>query len=529
MSEITIANSTVTTNLTTILSADDIVPGAEPSYQLCKSIYIFHPLGAKMAESPIKTAQSQSREITIQTGPQEKLKEAFVQQWKDDRNDAHIFATAALARVYGISAIAMLIDGVDSNVDIDYKQLYKQTISYNAFDPLNFAGSAVLNQNPNAMDFQKTTGVTVQGSVYARSRTVVQMNEVPLYISYTPSAFGFSGRSVYQRALFPLKSFIQTMVADDMVARKAAIIVAKVEQPGSIIDNVMNKMTVFKRNILKQAQNTNVISVGTDDGVESIDLTNVNTALMESRKNILENCAVAADMPAKLLNSETFAQGFDDGSEDAKAVAKYIDGIREWLDPLYKWFDEITMYRAWNPDFYKTIQELFPDEYGDVEYNTAFIGWRNNFKAIWPSLLTEPDSEKVKVDDVRLRAVMAMMELIVPMIDPTNKLAVIQWACDNFNELKLLFGSTLELDWEELEGWLEKQAAKQDEMHKNSMQAQKEGGKPALGGSFAKDAQSKPARERPARRQYELSFDSVFGTKKPPTAPIKDIPPKGTA
>lgn len=529
MSEITVTNSTVTSNLAAIMKGDDIQPGAVPSYELCKTIYLYHPLGRKMVESPISTAQSQPREITVQAGPQEKLKEAFLTQWLADRNDDHIASCGAVARIYGISAIAMLIDGVDSKTDIDYKELYKQTVSYNTFDPLNFAGSAVLNQNPNALDFQKTTGVTVQSDAYARSRTVVLMNETPLYIAYTPSAFGFSGRSVYQRALYPLKSFIQTMIADDMVARKAAVIVAKVEQPGSIIDNLMNKMTAFKRNILKQAENDNVISIGTTDDVTAIDLTNVNSALESSRKNILENIATAADMPAKLLNQETFAQGFDDGSEDAKDVAKYIEGIRKWLQPLYAWFDEVTMYRAWNPDFYKTIQELFPEEYGNVEYNTAFQKWRNSFKAIWPSLLTEPDSEKVKVDDVRLRAVMAMMEMLAPWMDPANKMAVIQWACDNFNELKLLFGSSLELDWEALEDWLEEQADKQDEMHQNAVSQPKEGGKPALGGSFAKDAQT--SRRRRAREQYELSFDNAYGAgKTPPRAPrVRDMSPKGTA
>ncbi|WP_245168482.1 hypothetical protein [Enterobacter roggenkampii] len=41
--------------------------------------------------------------------------------------------------------------------------------------------------------------------------------------------------------------------------------------------------------------------------------------------------AAAADMPAIILNSETFAQGFGEGTEDARAVAVYIDNIREWL------------------------------------------------------------------------------------------------------------------------------------------------------------------------------------------------------
>ena len=54
-----------------MLMGEDIQPGTEPSYQLCKTIYIYHPLGGKMAEGPIKLAQSQERKVTIQGAPDE--------------------------------------------------------------------------------------------------------------------------------------------------------------------------------------------------------------------------------------------------------------------------------------------------------------------------------------------------------------------------------------------------------------------------------------------------------------------------
>lgn len=56
--------------------------------------------------------------------------------------------------------------------------------------------------------------------------------------------------------------------------------------------------------------------------------------------------AAAADMPAIILNSETFARGFGEGTEDARAVAVYIDNIREWLDQLYAFFIRVCQYRA---------------------------------------------------------------------------------------------------------------------------------------------------------------------------------------
>jgi hypothetical protein len=65
-------------------------------------------------------------------------------------------------------------------------------------------------------------------------------------------------------------------------------------------------------------------------------------------------------------------------------------------------------------------------------------------------LLKEPESEEIRVDDVKLRAVIALLEVLFPQMDPENKAILIKWAADNFNERKLLFQSPLNLDYEAL-------------------------------------------------------------------------------
>lgn len=449
MSVLGINNTTLNSSLAELMLAREILPGDEPSYQICKTIYTQHPLGAKMAESPINLAQSQQREITIPNSPEDRIRAAFLDEWEAIGADGHIFNTMRLARAYGIATIGMLAEGVPADRPIDYKRLPDLTIGFNSWDPLNTSGSLVLNQDPNSITFQKTQGVSVQGTTYHRSRTVIMMNESPIFINYTVSAFGYVGRSVYQRALFPLKSFIQTMITDDMVSKKAGVLIAKLKQAGSVISNLMASISGIKRSLLKEAETNNVISISATDNedVTSLNLTNINTSMETSRKNILENIAVAADMPAMLLNSETFAEGFADGSEDAKAVARYIDRVRVQMSPLYKYFDKIVMYRAWNPEFYKIIQAEFPETYANVPYTKAFFDWTNSFQAKWPNLLTEPDSEKVKVDDVKLKAAIAITEALAPLLDPENKATLIEWIADNLNDMKFLFTSPLELDY----------------------------------------------------------------------------------
>ena len=449
MSEIFVQGSALGNQLQQFLMSDYVEAGTEPSYQLCKIIYEWHPLGLKMAQKPLRIAMSQAREITIKNSPGDAVKEAFLTEWTALGVDDHILNVGTLARIYGIASCAFGTPDIPTNEDIPLAKLPGLRLYFNDLDPLNTSGSLVLNQDPNSPDFQKHAAITVAGQPYARSRSVTLMNEKPIYISYTSSAFGFSGRSVYQRALFPLKSFVQTMITDDMVTKKAGVIVAKIKQAGSVVNNLMAGALGIKRDIVKESATNNVINIGPDDSVETLDMQNAEKANY-ARKNILENIAAADDMPARMLTEETLAEGFGEGSEDAKKEAQYIDRMRKWLAPLYSFFEPIVMYRAWNPEFYKTIQAQYPDIYGDVEYSVAFTSWVNSFRAEWPNLLKEPDSELAKAEKVKLEGMVQLLQTLLPMLDPENKARMIQWAIDNCNDMKLLFGAALEFDMDAL-------------------------------------------------------------------------------
>lgn len=200
----TVGNTALGNSLQQILMSDDIQPGAMPSYQLCKIIYLCHPMGAKMVETPVRLAMSQQREISIPNSPETLIQEAFIAEWKALKIDATIQQTAFISRTYGIGSVIFGAINFPTDEPLALETLADLQIYFNALDPLNTSGSLVLNQNPNAPDFQKATAVTAGGQKYHFSRSCTLMNETPVYISYTPSAYGFVGRSVFQRALFPL-------------------------------------------------------------------------------------------------------------------------------------------------------------------------------------------------------------------------------------------------------------------------------------------------------------------------------------
>jgi hypothetical protein len=448
---LSVLGSRLGTPLQTILMCDAIQPGHMASYDMCKLLYLFHPHGAKMAEKPVAIAQSQPREIVCPDGPEDLVVEAFLTEWDKLRADHVIFATYVQARVYGIASLALMVDGEDTDKPVDFKNLWKEKVSFNVYDPLNTAGSLVLNQDPLAMDFQHAQEIRVNNAMFHKSRTRVVMNEFPIYISYTPSTYGFSGRSIYQRSLFAMKSFVQTQVTNDMVSVKAGVLIAKIKQYGATITNTMLGALGFKRNVVKEAVVGNVISIGGDgDDITSINMQNLEGPFKMARTNIIEDEASGAGMPAKMLTEESFSAAFSEGSEDAREQSRYIMKLRREMRPLYVFMDEICMRRAWNPDFIDLIKQTHKN-YGKMDTEAIFYQWKDSFRAEWPSLLTEPDSELVKVDDVKLKAMIAIVEVLMPRLDGENFTKVIEWLADNMNEMKLLFGSPLVLNYETLQ------------------------------------------------------------------------------
>lgn len=458
--------SPVGTQLEELLMSSGIEPGSDASYQLCKIIYMYHPMGAKMVEFPIDMAMSRRRIITVQKSPGDAIVDQFNLIWDKMKCDHHIKNLAKTSAIYGIASVAYLVDGIESDKAIPLEQLAGKCIEFNIFDPLNTAGSLVLNQLPLSKDFQKPQIVAVNGTKFHPTRTCVLMNEEPIYISFTTSAFGFVGRSVYQRALYPLKTFIQTMITDDMVTRKAGVLIAKQKSAGSFVDNIMQSMAGFKRTMLNIAETGNTISIDIDESIETLNMQNIDKAMITARKNCIENIALAEQMPAKVLNAETFAEGFGEGTEDSKNIARYVQNRQTMLQPVFNWFDQLVMYCAWTPEFYETIQMQFPDEYGSISYISAFNDWKNSFKIEWPNFLIESDEEKIKTEEVKLKAIISLLEKLLPELDPGNKAVLIQWACDNFNEQELLFKHPMNIDIEFLKKYFE-------EDHQNRMEAQK--------------------------------------------------------
>lgn len=474
MASVTFDTSGLGNGLTQILEAEDLVPGSEPSYAICKQIYLLHPLGGKLAESPIRIAQSQDREITIAgaEGIEEELVGRFDKTWRELDMSAVLLNVRTQARVYGLSSVGLGEVGKDPNTPLDLDRLWQAKIFMNVFDPLNTPG-LIIDQNPNSPTYQKFTDLKVNGQVWHRSRTKTIQNEFSIYLAWTSPSYAYSGRSIYYRILFPLKSYLNTMVVNDMVARKAGLLVSKQAQPGSVVDRIMLAGAAVKRFFLQLGGNNQVLTIGNDETIESLNLQNIDGALSMARNNIIKDIATGTDTPAHLVTQEAYVDGFGEGTEDAKAVAQYIDRLRLEMAPEYAWADEITRRRAWTPDWYETLQKRFPSDFGKVDFKTAYYKWSNAYKATWPNLIRQGPEELAVVDEIKMKSAIAAVQVHAPLLGgaPEQLAELLRWSQAVINVQDNLFGGEkLNLDFDAIAAAYEEQK----ETQRDAAQAQLE-------------------------------------------------------
>ncbi|MBX8634778.1 MAG: hypothetical protein KHF84_09800, partial [Thermoplasmata archaeon] len=204
----------------------------------------------------------------------------------------------------------------------------------------------------------------------------------------------------------------------------------------------------MQRSAIKGARTNQVVSIGDKEDLESLDMQHVEGAGRYSLTNILKNIASGTGRPASFLTQETLAEGFGEGTEDAKQIAQFIDRLRIEMNPAYIFMDNIVQRRAWNPLFYKQIKQKYPEKYGKLSYAAAFQSWQDAWAPSWPNLLTEPDSEKAKASQAKIDSAVKIATLLLPSVDPETKADICGWLADTVNEEKDFYRTALILDEE---------------------------------------------------------------------------------
>lgn len=420
-------NSNMGAGLAEILQGDEIKPGDDAGYDLCKLLWQFHPLGGKLVEKPINMAMCKPRQYNVETDPDERVVRQFSDTWERLNINEHIKNFFFISRCYGAAAIGVGTVNHACSQPLTQFGLQEEDVYINVWDPLNTAGSMVTDQNPNSRFFQKPNNtLKISGKSWHPSRTLKIFHGTPIYLKFQNSTFGFTGRSVFQRVLYPMKSYIGTMEANDLVSQKAGVLVAKTVQNGSIMNGIKQMASSAKRAMVKIARTGGVISIGDKDSIESLNLQNIDGALNAARDNIISDIASGSDVPAILIKEEAFSKGWSDGAEDSKAISQYIDGVRQQIEPVVDYFEKLVQYIAWNEDFFTALKGDYPDIITE-DYKTTFYQWRREFTATWQELVEESPDKRRESDSKVIQQATALYTGMSPTLDPENRAVLAEW------------------------------------------------------------------------------------------------------
>jgi len=434
-----------------MLGGQKIQAGDNASYELCKALWEYHPLGGKLVEKPVNLALFKRRQCVLEDDPGNRIITHFEDAWTRLEITQKIKNLHYTVRCYGAEAIG--IGDLKSKTDqpLDLWKLQESDLYINVFDPLNTAGSMIANQDPNSPEFQAPKKVTtIQGVAWDPSRTLRLFNGSPIYLSFQNSTFGYTGRSVFQRVLYPMQSYLKTMPVNDMVAEKAGLLIIKQVQNSSTVSGLMGFASRRKREMTKSAITGNVMTIGQQDAVESLNLQNVDDALKGARENIIADIAAGSDIPANLIKDEAFALGFSDGTEDAKSVAQYIDGVRQTIDSTIEFFENIVQHVAWDESFYEVMAAEYPEYIAGRSYKEMFYVWQRDFVSTWPPLLEEPKKDKQEGEAKVIDQVTKLFTAITARIDPENYAIAVQWMADIANSLESIKNTPLLIDFDAL-------------------------------------------------------------------------------
>lgn len=416
-----------------LLLANDIEAGSVASYQVCKAIYNYHPLGAKIVSSSVYNAFANGRTVSFVDINDSQLVDDYNNLFFSLDCQRVINQAIILSRVYGSSAIYVGHKGKDLSLPLEIHP--DDDIYFNVLDPLTFNAynSDSLNQLSDNY-LRHGDNITIAGSVVHPSRLLFinNRNEMPTYGEFSASSFGFNGRSDYQRCLVLLRTYIRVLQADEFIIDKAGSVIAKIDAGNAGFSNISSAITKAYRSMIQQLRGSpessakgrysgGVITIGHDDTIETLNLQNINETVEGVRKRLLNDIASCCNMPASIMSDEAMAQGFSDGKEDALKEARYLKSVQNNAIFIYDWLDGILIKQLLNDSIVHRTKKTAKMS-GNLAAVSAKI--RNGIGYVFVDIISVDKEKEANITKVRTDTAIAINAII------NNK----EWL---INELKL--------------------------------------------------------------------------------------------
>lgn len=130
-------DSGLSSQLSKILDSEEIQPGTDVGYELCKLLWQYHPLGGKLVEKPISMAMCKQRQYSVDTDPDERVVRRFQEVWERMEVNEKIKNFFFVSRCYGAAAIGVGTTSVSCKDELPGFGLTEDDVYINVWDPLN--------------------------------------------------------------------------------------------------------------------------------------------------------------------------------------------------------------------------------------------------------------------------------------------------------------------------------------------------------------------------------------------------------
>lgn len=362
------------------------------TYEECRDIYRYWPLGKRVASALPNFAMSAQRRFVVKEAPEEinaKLSEVANELGIDEI----VKKCAVYARIYGLSSIYVAQEK-DCKEALSYKDIQNKGFTFNVLDPLSMGGSIQIDNDSLSPTFGQPINIHIRGKAVNPNRVCVVYNDIPLFYKFNPSSFAFSGPSIYQNMTLLIRAWNRGIIALQRLATKAAAMVKTTKETASVTG--FNIRAVQQNlEMIRSIENDGIASIRSGDTLEFFALTGVqevDTIIQQINTGLM---MALSDTPSGILLDKNLSVGLNDGSEDMKAILMAVDNFRfHILKPLYNFVDKYLCYKAFTPEFVKDMIEEYPDLYRGKKLNEVLTEWMQNYSFEWGELYPQNENEK---------------------------------------------------------------------------------------------------------------------------------------
>lgn len=380
------------------------------TYAECRDIYRYWALGKRMATALPQFAMSAGRKLRCGFNIPD-ADRALEKARHELDVESVAFRTAVYSRIYGISFL-FASSALKPKDPIDYEYMQSnEPFKFNVLDPLANGGAVQMDLDPLSPTFSQPIDLRVQGRKVHSQRIFCCVNDIPLYLKFTPSTFSFSGPSIYQNMTLLIRSWNRAIISIQRLATKASALILKAKDSGAVTNAVQNYAMQRNLEFIRKIENDGIASIKVGEELEFFQLTGVKEVdtIIQKIQNAL--MMALSDTPSGILLDNYLSTGLADGDNDMKTIIIAVEKFRkDVLAPIYRFVDKYVCYKAYTPELLAYIKSEY-EPFKDMTESEILEELMQSYTFEWNEIYPQSENEKSDTANKRLTNITMLKEL----------------------------------------------------------------------------------------------------------------------